>query len=76
MLSEFSPALLDSNDALYPPLEIVRNISRAVALAVAIEARRAGVAAGITDETSADENKATHRRKGLDAALLRSQISV
>ncbi len=57
VLSEFSPALHDAGAALYPPLKMVRDISRAVALAVAIEAQRAGVAAGVTDATSADEIK-------------------
>jgi len=55
VLSEFSPALHDPGAALYPPLETVRDISRAVALAVAIEAQRAGVATGITKGTSVEE---------------------
>ncbi len=44
VLSEFSPALEDESAPLYPPLEIVREISREVALAVALEAQRAGLA--------------------------------
>jgi malate dehydrogenase (oxaloacetate-decarboxylating) len=55
VLSEFSPALRDPGAALYPPLELVRDIARAVALAVAIEAQRAGVATSITKATSVEE---------------------
>ena len=43
VLSEFSPALLDPNGALFPPLENVREISYRVALAVGAEAVRAGL---------------------------------
>ena len=43
VLTEFSPALLDSAGALYPPLESVREISYQVALAVGAEAIRAGL---------------------------------
>jgi len=50
-LSEFSPALHDPFAALYPPLERVREISRNVALAVAKEAQRAGLA----EHTSLEE---------------------
>lgn len=51
VLSEFAPALNDPAAPLYPPLEQVREISREVAIAVALEAQQAGLA----DETSADE---------------------
>ena len=44
VLSEFSPAVRDRDAALYPALAEVRNISRAVALDVAIEAQRSGLA--------------------------------
>ncbi|MFN7948142.1 MAG: NAD-dependent malic enzyme [Blastocatellia bacterium] len=44
VLSEFAPALNDQSAPLYPPLENVREVSRRVALAVAIEAQRAGLA--------------------------------
>ena len=43
-LSELSPAQHDPADGLYPPLEDVRSVSRHVALAVAEEAQRAGLA--------------------------------
>lgn len=45
VLSEFAPALHRPDAALYPPLEQVRQISRAVALSVALEAQQAGLAA-------------------------------
>jgi malate dehydrogenase (oxaloacetate-decarboxylating) len=48
-LAEFSPALKDPTASLYPPLEGVRNVSRAVALAVAREAVRSGLAASASD---------------------------
>lgn len=44
VLSEASPALSNPFASLYPPLETVGEISRAVALAVALEAQRSGVA--------------------------------
>ncbi len=44
VLSDFSPALTDASAPLYPPLESVREISRAVAIAVGVEAQRAGLA--------------------------------
>lgn len=43
-LSELSPALSDSCASLYPPLERVREASRKVAVAVAREAQRSGLA--------------------------------
>lgn len=43
-LSDFSPLLNDPDAPLYPPLESVRKISCQVALAVGIEAQRAGLA--------------------------------
>jgi len=44
VLSEFSPALQDPEAPLYPPLEQVRDISFRVAMAVAREAQRTGLA--------------------------------
>jgi malate dehydrogenase (oxaloacetate-decarboxylating) len=43
-LARFSPALADPADSLFPALEGVRRVSRRVALAVAEEALRAGLA--------------------------------
>jgi len=44
VLSEFSPALHDPQAPLYPSLDMVRRISRSVALEVALEAQRSGLA--------------------------------
>ncbi len=44
VLSEFSPTTNGRDAALYPPLEQVRDVSRAVALAVGLEAQRSGLA--------------------------------
>ncbi len=44
VLCEFSPALSDPTQPLYPALENVREVSRRVAVAVATEAQRAGLA--------------------------------
>jgi malate dehydrogenase (oxaloacetate-decarboxylating) len=44
VLSEFAPVMDDPSGPLYPPLEQVREISFKVALAVAREAQRAGLA--------------------------------
>jgi malate dehydrogenase (oxaloacetate-decarboxylating) len=49
-LSEFSPALRDPFAALYPPLELVRDVSRKVAVAVGREAQRAGWAEQISSD--------------------------
>ena len=43
VLSEFSPALKNADGPLFPPLESVREISYRVALAVGVEAVRAGL---------------------------------
>jgi malate dehydrogenase (oxaloacetate-decarboxylating) len=43
VLSEFSPALSDPDGPLFPPLELVREISYRVALAVGAEAVRVGL---------------------------------
>jgi malate dehydrogenase (oxaloacetate-decarboxylating) len=43
VLSEFSPLVKGEGESLYPPLERVREVSFAVALAVAREAHRAGL---------------------------------
>jgi malate dehydrogenase (oxaloacetate-decarboxylating) len=50
VLSDASPALVDPEKSLYPSLTRVRQISRDVALAVALEAQRAGVAEETTKE--------------------------
>ena len=51
VLAEFSPALSGEPGApLYPRLESVREVSRRVALAVGLEAQRAGLAAETTVE--------------------------
>jgi malate dehydrogenase (oxaloacetate-decarboxylating) len=44
VLSELAPAWADPAAPLYPPLEQVREVSRRVALAVGLEAQRAGLA--------------------------------
>lgn len=49
VLSEFSPALKDPDDPLFPPLKSVREISYRVALAVGAEAVRAGLTATSMD---------------------------
>ncbi len=49
-LAEFSPALSDETASLFPALEEVRKVSRRVALAVATEAERAGLAETTTRE--------------------------
>ncbi|HYT49842.1 MAG TPA: NAD-dependent malic enzyme, partial [Pyrinomonadaceae bacterium] len=51
VLSEFSPALQDPQGSLYPPLECVREISKSVALAVALEAQKSGLAPATNAET-------------------------
>ncbi len=43
-LADSSPAIADPNGPLLPPLEDIRTVSRWIAIAVAAEARRAGVA--------------------------------
>ena len=50
VLSEFAPALQRADAALYPPLEQVRQISRAVACSVSLEAQQTGLAALTTAE--------------------------
>lgn len=49
VLSGFSPALNDPDGPLFPPLEIVREISRWVALAVAAEAVQTGLTTATID---------------------------
>ncbi len=43
VLCDMSPALTDPSEALYPKLEFVREISQRVALAVGLEAQKAGL---------------------------------
>ncbi|MBM2836274.1 MAG: malic enzyme [candidate division NC10 bacterium] len=43
-LSEWSPMLSNPDSSLFPPLDDIRDVSRRVALAVAAEARRSGLA--------------------------------
>ncbi|MFL6216575.1 MAG: NAD-dependent malic enzyme [Blastocatellia bacterium] len=74
-LAEFSPALHDETAALFPALEEVRKVSRRVALAVAQEAQRAGLAPHLArEETEARiEQKmwmpcyVPYKRQGLEA---------
>jgi len=54
VLSEFSPATQRTDAALYPRLEHVRDISRAVALSVASEAQRSGLAEISTSDALQD----------------------
>jgi malate dehydrogenase (oxaloacetate-decarboxylating) len=49
VLSELSPTLNDPDAPLYPQLERVREISRKVALAVALEAQQAGLSETTSD---------------------------
>jgi malate dehydrogenase (oxaloacetate-decarboxylating) len=58
-LAKFSPALHDATAALFPALEEVRQVSRRVALAVAQEAQRAGLAPA----TARDEMQACIEKK-------------
>ena len=55
VLSEFAPASTKEGGALYPLLDEVRDISRKVALAVGLEAQRAGLAPP-TDMATLEEN--------------------
>jgi malate dehydrogenase (oxaloacetate-decarboxylating) len=59
VLSEFSPALNDTDLPLYPPLESVCEISRKVAVAVGVEAQQAG----LTKPISLDELERNVRDK-------------
>jgi len=52
-LSELSPARRDSSASLLPPLDEVRAVSRHVALAVAREAQRMGLAESLDDDAPA-----------------------
>jgi malate dehydrogenase (oxaloacetate-decarboxylating) len=47
-LSEWSPARREPDASLYPPLERVREVARDVAVAVALEAHRAGLTEGVS----------------------------
>ena len=59
VLSEFSPALNDTDAPLYPSVEGVREISRKVAVAVGVEAQQAG----LTETTSLEELERNVRDK-------------
>lgn len=59
VLSEFAPVLHDAEGSLYPPLEKVRDISFKVALEVAREALRAGIAEEMNE---ADLERAVNER--------------
>jgi malate dehydrogenase (oxaloacetate-decarboxylating) len=50
VLSDFAPALTDPDGPLYPPLELVHEISQRVAVAVGTEAVRTGLAAVSVDQ--------------------------
>jgi malate dehydrogenase (oxaloacetate-decarboxylating) len=58
-LSAFSPARQDPTASLYPSLTQVRNVSRAVAQAVAAEAVRSGLAAPLSAEEQTARINAT-----------------
>ncbi len=58
-LSAFSPARQDPTASLYPSLTQVRDVSRAVALAVAAEAVQSGLAAPLSAEEQAAHIDAT-----------------
>lgn len=58
-LSTFSPARRDPTDSLYPSLVQVRDVSRAVARAVAAEAVRAGLAEPVSEAEQAARIEAT-----------------
>lgn len=50
-LSELSPALQEPVAPLFPPLDAIRSVSKHVALAVALEAQRAGVAKPVPQDS-------------------------
>ncbi|MEW6127899.1 MAG: NAD-dependent malic enzyme [Acidobacteriota bacterium] len=70
-LSEMSPAINDPSASLFPALEDIRAVSRRVALAVALEAARSGLAPQISlealeqriDETMWTPRYVNYRRK-------------
>jgi malate dehydrogenase (oxaloacetate-decarboxylating) len=72
VLSEFSPALTDTDAPLYPPLESVREISRKVAVAVGVETQQSG----LTKTTSLDELERNVRDKmwSPDYVLLKTYL--
>jgi malate dehydrogenase (oxaloacetate-decarboxylating) len=57
-LSTWSPARQDPTDSLYPRLEVVRDVARDVALAVALEAQHAGIAPQLPPEETMKRVKA------------------
>ena len=84
VLSEFSPALHHPDQPLFPPLEAVREISYRVAVAVAVEAVRAGLTSTSVEPVErlvANEmwtpryvslKRVSHRTDRLPATLLQS----
>ena len=53
-LAELSPARLNARSNLLPPVNALREVAVAVAIAVATQARREGLAAGIGEHAIAD----------------------
>jgi malate dehydrogenase (oxaloacetate-decarboxylating) len=49
-LGDLSPALTDPSGSLFPPIEKIREVSFQVAMAVGLEARRAGLATKSSSE--------------------------
>jgi malate dehydrogenase (oxaloacetate-decarboxylating) len=66
VLSRFAPAARDENAPLYPPLDRVREISRSVALAVALEAQKSDLAPITDAETLAQNIDSKMWRSGTD----------
>lgn len=56
-MSEFTPALNDTDLPLYPPLESVREISRKVAVAVGVEAQQATTAVAASRLATAQRHR-------------------
>ncbi|HTB12910.1 MAG TPA: NAD-dependent malic enzyme [Bryobacteraceae bacterium] len=59
-LAEHSPALANGNDALLPPLHDLRGVAVEIAMAVGLEAQKAGLAPLTTSETLRENVSATH----------------
>jgi hypothetical protein len=58
-LGEHSPALMDPSGSLLPALRDIRSVARALAIAVGLEAQRAGVAPRTSPEKIRDQVAAT-----------------